>query len=265
MAIENKKQNRVLLIGILLIALVVTISFFRSKSEKKDNEIKSVQETKNYPKITAEELKQKIESDKNLQILDIRSSDEYQFEHIINSKNANSVESLSSFDPEKMTVIIGNYAETENSDKAFETLRDKKFKSSFILSGGFSAWKNSGGNTISIGNPGSFVDQSKAAYTTPEDLKKIVEDANYQKYVLDVRSAESFSKEHLPQAQNIPLDDLEKSTEKIPFGKEIFVYGENDTQGFQGATRLFDLNFFGTKILKGGIADWKAKGFPIEK
>lgn len=263
----DKKQNRVIIIGLILIILVVSISFFRSRSKEKESSIKpsAGKEVKNYPKITAGELKNKIKNQEEVQILDIRTLDEYKLEHITNSISANYQDLSSSLSPEKNTIIVGNPEEQESQEKAFEYLQERKFKSIFILSGGFTSWKNSGEETVSFGNPNSFVDQSKVTYISPEDLKKIIDNQNYQKFILDVRSSQSFSKEHLPGAINIPLDEIEKNREKIPHGKEIFVYGSNDLEGFQGAVRLFDLNFFSAKVLDGAINDWKEKGFPIEK
>lgn len=255
----------VLVAGLILIALVVAFSFFRSFHEKKQNEISVKREIKDYPKITAAEIKKNIAGKEIIQILDIRSSDEYQLEHITGSTSIDSSLPLSNFDPDKTTVIVGNSSDQETSDKFFEKLKKENFKNIFILSGGFSAWKSSGGNTISIGNPRSFTDQSKVRYITSEDLKKIIDNQNYPKYILDIRPEDSFLKGHLPGAKNISLENLEKATNKIPLEKEIFVYGDTDLQGFQGGVRLFDLGFFSVEILKGGMTDWKTKNFSIEK
>jgi len=255
----------VIVIGLILIVLVFAFTFLRSLSEKKQNELNVTKETKNYPKITASDLKKKMNNKEIVQLLDIRTPDEYQLEHILNSTNTNISYSLSDFDPEKTTVIIGNSDTQKDSEIFLEKLKKEKFKDVLILSGGFSAWKKSGGNTISIGNPNSFSDQSKVRYISPEDLKKIFNDKGYPRYILDIRPIDSFSKEHLPEAINIPLDELEKTTEKIPVEKEIFVYGDTNLQGFQGGVRLFDLGFFSVKILSGGIEEWKTKGFETMK
>lgn len=262
---KNKKQNAVIVVGLVLIALVFVFTFLRSLSEKKQNEININKETKNYPEITSNDLKKKISNNEIVQLLDIRTSDEYQLEHIPNSTNADISYLPSDIDPRKITIIIGNYDAQKDSDIFFEKLKKEKFNDIFILSGGFSAWKKSGGNTISIGNPNSFSDQSKVRYINPEDLKKIIDDKDYPRYVLDIRPKNSFSEEHLPEATNIPLDELEKTTGKIPLEKEIFVYGNTNLQGFQGGVRLFDLGFFSVKILSGGIEEWKTKGFETIK
>lgn len=265
MTLKNKKQNAVIIVGLILIAFVFAFTFMRSLSEKKQNEINVAKETRNYPKITANDLKKKINSNENVQLLDIRTSDEYQLEHIPNSTNINVSYLSSDFNPEKTTIIIGNNDAQKDSDNFFEKLKKEKFKDILILSGGFSAWKKSGGNTISIGNPNSFSDQSKVEYISSEDLKKIIDEKDYPRYILDVRPTDSFLKEHLPEAINIPLDELEKTTKKIPIEKEIFVYGDTNLQGFQGGVRLFDLGFFSVKILSEGIEGWKMKGFSTTK
>ncbi|MFH0969588.1 MAG: rhodanese-like domain-containing protein [Patescibacteria group bacterium] len=263
---DEKKNNKVMLIGLLLIALVFVFTFFRSGFKKQDSgKSNASKEVISYAQVSADDLKSKIKNSENIQIIDIRSQDEFKIEHIVDSLNINSEESANEINPEKTIIIIGNSSESDEYSGIIKLLKNKQTKSVLVLTGGFPAWKNSNGNTISIGNPSSFFDQSKVTYIEPEKLKEIVENSNYQKFIIDIRGKQSFDNGHIPGAINIFADDLEKSKDKIPYGKEIFVYGDTETQGFQGGVRLYDLGFLASQSLQGGFAGWKEKGFPVKK
>ncbi|MEP7163017.1 MAG: hypothetical protein ABI747_04645, partial [Candidatus Moraniibacteriota bacterium] len=48
-------------------------------------------------------------------------------------------------------------------------------------------------------------------------------------------------------------------------GKTFIVYGKDELSGFRAGVRLFDMRFFGERVLEGGFQAWKDKGFPVEK
>src|SRR4030042_5154086 len=89
--LNNKsKEKLVLLVGFLLIAVVALVTFLRPSfkgSEKKDFSADS-QPVKEYPRISAKELAEKLKNKENVFILDARTADEYQMEHIIDSVSA---------------------------------------------------------------------------------------------------------------------------------------------------------------------------------
>jgi rhodanese-related sulfurtransferase len=263
---NEKNNNKIFLVGIALIALVFAFTFFKpffyqNKSKEKNYQ----QEVLNYPKISPEDLKNKIKNNNDTQILDIRSTDDYAMEHLIDSVNANSEESINAIPKEKTIVMVGYSTKDEEYTKIVDYLKSNSYKNFFILKGGIDAWKNIGGSTISIGNPNSFTDASKVIYISPDDLKKIVDNKSYPKYIIDIRSKQLFDSGHILEAENILLDDLEKSKDKIPYGKEIFVYGDTELQGFQCGVRLHDLGFLSVKTLQGGLMAWKDKGFEAVK
>ena len=259
-------NNKVFLIGIALIAMVFIFTFFRSGFGSKNNSSnEATQKILNYPKIASEDLKNKLKNDENIAILDIRTPDDFAMTHLINSSNTTSEEIINAIPKEKVIIIVGYTAKDEEYTKIVDYLKENKYDNFFILTGGFDSWKQAGGSVISIGNPTSFPDAAKVTYINPEDLKKIVENKNYPKYIIDIRSKQSFDSGHISRAENILLDDLEKSASKIPYGKEIYVYGDTDLPGFQGGVRLYDLSFMTVKVLKGGLEDWKNKGFEIVK
>lgn len=263
----DKKNNKAILIGVVLISLVFVVTFFRSdifKKEPGDNSSPSKKNT-DYPRITSQSLKERMKDTEGLQIIDIRTADDYKLEHLIGSLSTASGDSLDSINPGKTVIIVGYPDQPQQYLDSIDYLKKRKVENVFVLEGGINGWKNAGGNTISIGNPGSFVDNSKVVYITPEDFKKIIDEKKYPVFIVDVRDKTDFLAGHIAGAQNIPLDDIEKSTGEFPVGKEIIVYGDTELQGFQGGVRLYDLGFLAFRVLQGGFSGWEKKGFPVEK
>jgi rhodanese-related sulfurtransferase len=263
---NQKKQKLVVLIGILLVCLVIGFTLFRSDFFSKENfQEKEAKRIIDYPVISAEELQKKIRAREKITILDTRPYEEFQIEHLLDSEYFEMGKTSINIPQEETVVIIGIPENEQVNQTIFESFKEKKYSFVFFLYGGFNAWKKINGSTISIGDPNSFSDQAKVTYVSAEDLKKIIEEKKYPFTIIDIRDSQSFKNGHLPEAQNIDFASLEKSREKIPLGQEVFVYGENTVQSFQGGVKLYDLNFYANQSLTGGFSEWKTKGFPIVK
>lgn len=264
-----------LIFGFVLILAVALLTFQRSQESGKQNEAREAEKSEDvappaekktdFSRISSKDLWRKTARRDKVKIIDTRSRDEYTLEHIIDSVNI-SLEELSSSQisesKDDYIVIVGSsesgYAE------AIKIIKGKNFSNVAVLDGGFSGWKNTIGQTISIGNPKSFVDQAKVTYVLPEALKTLL-DTGTKIYFLDVRSVDAYAKEHIVGAVNIPLNELEKRRGEIPENVEIAAYGKSDLQGFQAGVRIYDLNFFTASVIQGGFNAWKEKGFEIAK
>jgi len=264
-------EKLVALIGIVLILLVFLITFFRweKNNESEKTTTYSSEKTYQYKKISFQEVQNKITlptgEDEKVLIVDIREKENYQIEHITDSKNiplndlAEVDLGLGNYD---LIIIVGYGIEEENIEAA-KILDQKGIANAAILPGGLLIWKENGGQTVSQGNTESFIDHAKITPISSENLKALL-DKKYQFYLLDIRSSESFSEEHIPRANNIPLGDLESRRNEIPLTKEIIVYGSTDLQGFQAGVKLYDMNFFSVWVLDDGFLNWKEKGFAVE-
>ncbi len=262
---KNTKEKFALLIGLALILLVAAITFFRPQFNKKQARVETepVEEEYQYSVISARELQQKITNGEKVKIIDTRSRDEFQKEHIVDSINI-TLEDLSQSDigtDNNGTVAVIGKNDAEYS-QAVKIIESKNYTKVFALTGGVSGWRVNGGQTVSLGDPNSFVDQSKLTYVAPEDLKDVI-DSNYPIYILDVRDQRSFSEGRINGANNIPLNELEKRRNELSIAKEILVYGETELQGFQAGIMLYGLNFYAVNVLSGGIASWKEKGLEV--
>lgn len=98
---------------------------------------------------------------------------------------------------------------------------------------------------------------------TPHGLKEIMNLPSI--LIVDFRDRESFEKEHIKGAQNVPLADLPRMIGKLPKDKTIVGYCWSLTCHL-APKALLELAHRGFKVqeLVGGIAEWKKMGMPIE-
>ncbi|MEP4545661.1 MAG: metalloregulator ArsR/SmtB family transcription factor [Saccharospirillum sp.] len=82
--------------------------------------------------------------------------------------------------------------------------------------------------------------------------------------LLDVRPNVEFKAGHLPEAINIPLDQLEEMLTVLPKDKEIVAYcrGPYCVMSHQAVQRLHQLGYR-VRRFEEGYPEWKAAGLPI--
>lgn len=273
---EKKSDVKVIIIGLLLISFIAAITIFKAgdgkiKMTKDETELAS-EENKYFgkiEKITAEDLVKKIQAEQELTLIDLRSSAQYEKEHIIDSINID-FSSINSFPnilvtKEKSYVFI-----TQTEDMAIisameDIFSSKDYSKLYYLEGGFGSWKSKFNPTVGDGDQNSFSDQAKVTYISNEELKAIWEVEKGKLLIIDSRKNSEFAVGHLPGALNLPLDELEKRRKEIPRGKKLIIYDNTTVGAFKAAVKLFDLGFLNTFVLSGGIDDWKIKGYEIVK
>lgn len=85
--------------------------------------------------------------------------------------------------------------------------------------------------------------------------------------ILDVRDRNAFNDCRIMGAMPFPLDDTdvaERTMNSLQKEREIYVYGDSDQQGSEGASKLRQAGFNEVAELEGGLAAWKAIGGPTE-
>lgn len=87
--------------------------------------------------------------------------------------------------------------------------------------------------------------------------------------VLDVRSAQDFTGEqgHIATATNIPLEELPNRLAELGGYEErpIVLVCRTDRRSCQAAELLAREGFADVHVAKGGMTDWNAKGFRVER
>lgn len=86
----------------------------------------------------------------------------------------------------------------------------------------------------------------------PEDYKKL--------YVLDVRDAGQFARDHIPGAVNIEWRKVFAERAKLPKDRTILAYCNTSSFSGQVAMALRMAGYENVRILHGGYGEWKARG-----
>ena len=135
------------------------------------------------------------------------------------------------------------------------------------LTDGIDGWIENGLAIISLDIPQNFENISKIQFIEPRDLNAINTTPEQQEknFILDTRRSGNYEKGHVPSAVNIPFNELEYRHKEIPITKKIYVYSTDDEASFRSGVLLYDLNFIGTKTIKGGFDAWKEYNYPIEQ
>ena len=259
---KKKKENLVILLGFVFIILVFIITFIRPSFKKEESFQDDLMIQGNKFKestISSRELKDILSENDNILILDIRLKNDYLRNHIIDSTNISLDflrEGLKEFSRNKKIVVVGYDQDQEGLTEAMNILEEAGFEDAVVLIGSINSWSAEKNQVVSGGDPASFLDQSKVTYLSPEKFDRLIQ-GGYQPFILDIRSAQLFSREHIPNAINIPLGDLEKRRGELPFAKEIVIYGDAELEGFQAGVRLFDMNYLMISVLEGGFLKWK--------
>lgn len=102
---------------------------------------------------------------------------------------------------------------------------------------------------------------------TPEALHTLLA-SNQQVFLFDVRLPLDLlaDSEIIPGATRIPPKEVLQNPSLIPRDQDAVVYCTcpADETSRRILHRALDMNFSRVKFLKGGLAAWKSKGYPVE-
>lgn len=83
--------------------------------------------------------------------------------------------------------------------------------------------------------------------------------------ILDVRDRKQFNQEHILGAISMPADELmSQAKASLEQDRDIYVYGETDDETAVAAVLLREVGYANVAELRGGLAAWKAVGYPSE-
>jgi rhodanese-related sulfurtransferase/DNA-binding transcriptional ArsR family regulator len=84
--------------------------------------------------------------------------------------------------------------------------------------------------------------------------------------VIDVRPQEEFAAGHLPFARSLPLTELKKRLKQLPTDKPVVAYCRGPfCMMAQDAVALLQKHGYRAQQLEDGVAEWRARGLPIEQ
>jgi rhodanese-related sulfurtransferase len=92
----------------------------------------------------------------------------------------------------------------------------------------------------------------------------------YEKYqqgafILDVRTQQEWDEEHIAMSVLIPLDQLPSRLNEVPKDQDIVVVCRSGRRSKEGMTLLRGAGYSQVSSMAGGLIDWKATGYPLDK
>ena len=112
----------------------------------------------------------------------------------------------------------------------------------------------------------TLVENSRNPHNTlaVEDLQAELQ--NSRPLVVDVRSPEAYTRQHVAGAVNIPAESLKDRKADLPQDLEapIVTVCTRGNASISGMLVLQSLGYRNVKSLNGGTTAWAAKGLPVE-
>ena len=125
---------------------------------------------------------------------------------------------------------------------------------------------NSGGYGISNNYrlPADSGSARQVHIITIDELTDLLK-SNQSYVIVDTRSRDAFDKAHLPGAVSIPLNLTDSYAGKLDKNQLIVTYCESfqSPESAKAAEEFMKLGFTNVWDYKGGIKEWKDKGYPI--
>ena len=83
--------------------------------------------------------------------------------------------------------------------------------------------------------------------------------------IIDVSDRSQFNISHIMGAIPMPMNELvDRALTKLELTRDIYIYGETDEETAVGATKLRAAGYQQVSEIRGGVAAWKAVGYPVE-
>lgn len=83
--------------------------------------------------------------------------------------------------------------------------------------------------------------------------------------IIDIRNRTDFIASHVTGAISIPAHQLLETAHRcFEPDRDLYLYGDTDTDAKTAAEQLRAAGYTSVSILRGGVAAWKAAGFPVE-
>jgi rhodanese-related sulfurtransferase len=97
------------------------------------------------------------------------------------------------------------------------------------------------------------------------DLKERLDWGEPALTIIDVRNRDAFNISHITGAVPLPLNQLvEQALVNLELVRDVYVYGSSDEETALAAAALREAGYQNVAELLGGLAAWKAAGYPIE-
>ncbi|MGB5972451.1 MAG: rhodanese-like domain-containing protein [Nodosilinea sp.] len=97
------------------------------------------------------------------------------------------------------------------------------------------------------------------------DLKERLDWGEPALTIIDVRDRVDFNESHITGAISMPLESLMTTVAQcLEVTRDLYIYSNTDSEAAAVAQQLREAGFARVAIVRGGVAAWKAAGFPVE-
>jgi rhodanese-related sulfurtransferase len=83
--------------------------------------------------------------------------------------------------------------------------------------------------------------------------------------LFDVRTPVEFAEVHVPQARNVPLDELQPSTIQLPKDLPVYLLCRTDNRATKAAEKFAREGFTQPVVVTGGTLAWLDANLPVER
>jgi len=96
------------------------------------------------------------------------------------------------------------------------------------------------------------------------DLKSRLDWGEPALTIIDIRSRDAFNHCHITGAVSMPAAELTVAATGLEADRDIYIYAETDDEATAVAEQFTAAGYERIAVLRGGVAAWKAAGFPLE-
>lgn len=97
------------------------------------------------------------------------------------------------------------------------------------------------------------------------DLKERLDWGEPALTIIDTRTRDSFNESHVMGAISMPASSLlQQALASLNLERDLYVYADTDEEAAVVVQQLRRAGYKNVSILRGGVAAWKAAGFPVE-
>jgi len=264
MEINKGIDMKIHLVAVLLASLLLQASLVLGQDVEVTSAVAAQNKT-TYSLINTEELKQLLEHDAAMTVIDARNPEEYQEVHIKGAINIPEKEfaqyaSRLPLDRKAQLVFYCNGVKCGKSGKAAQKALEQGYENVLIYAEGMPVWEEMG---LPIFAGPDYEKRIETTRIAPADLHALITSGTDTFVVVDVRDAEEFMAGHMPGAINIPAASFASQSEVLSKDKRIIVYCNSGGRSYNSYRKRMKLGY--NDINQAIFADWQAAGLPVEK
>lgn len=266
----NESRNKILVLALLGVIVVLSIVIFSQRilsgGEKVDLSEKDFENVsddtvseEDPPIISSNDLRDLIESDKNVTIINPESAENFYKKRIPNSISFPSDQASARINelPKDSILIVtssGSESGCNLSRSIAQLLIDQGFPYVRDHHDGWIGWEKAGYPVVEA-------NEVRVPQLSISDLEKNIEN-NEEMTLIDIRSKSEYDVAHIQGAINIPFFEYANRKDEIPRNAQIILYGDTDTKSQQLAIELINNRYIRVKMLVGGFSAWNVQGKP---